>query len=167
MRQTVLLLALASLALAADSRPKVRAITAFINIDPQSYEAQYTDTMRFLDSAREAYRAAGWDVQGVRIVTQPFPRYIRGMKPEEAVSFLHKIDELATKLKFNPNIGAAMLADGDDASVLDVLAKTLATTRLNSSLVIAGEDGIHWRAVHEAAKLIKNVAAQSPHGRGN
>jgi uncharacterized protein len=159
--------ACASAAVAADSRPKVRAITAFIHIDPQSYEQQYADTMRFLDSARAAYRAAGFEVQGVRIATQPFPEYIRGMKPEAAVAFLHKLDELATKLQFNPNIGAAMLQDGDDASVLDVLAKTLATTKLNASLVIAGEDGIHWRAVREAAKLVKSVEAQSPNGRGN
>lgn len=167
MRNFLVLACLACVASAADSRPKVRAITAFLHIDPQSYEAQYTDTMRFLDSARAAYTAAGFEVEGVRIVTQPFPEYIRGMKPDAAVSFLHKLDELATKLHFNPNIGAAMLQDGDDVSTLDVLAKTLATTKLNSSLVIAGEDGIHWRAVREAAKLVKSVAAQSPNGRGN
>jgi uncharacterized protein (UPF0210 family) len=167
MRKFLLGLALVYAAFAADSRPKVRAITAFIRIDPQSYQQQYADTMRFLDSARAAYRAAGFEVEGVRIVTQPFPEYIRGMKPDAAVAFLHKLDELATKLHFAPNIGAAMLEDGDDASVLEVLAKTLATTRLNASLVIAAEDGIHWRAVHEAAKLIKSVAAQSPNGRGN
>jgi uncharacterized protein (UPF0210 family) len=167
MRHTLCLLALAFMAHAADSRPKVRAITAFINIDSKSYEAQYAETMRFLDSAREQYRAAGWDVEGVRIVTQPFPQYIRGMQPDAALAFFHKLDEFATKLKFNPNIGAAMIGDGDDASVLDVMAKTLASTRINASLVIAGDDGIHWRAIHETAKLIKNIAALSPHGRGN
>jgi uncharacterized protein len=167
MRQILALLALAWLASAADSRPKVRAVTAFINIDAQHYEAQYEETMRFLDSAREAYRAAGFEVQGVRIVTQPFPRYIAGMKPEDALSFLHKLDELATRLKFNPNIGTAVLGDDDSTAPLDTLAHALATTRLNASLVIAGEDGIHWRALREAAKLIKNVAALSPHGRGN
>jgi uncharacterized protein (UPF0210 family) len=167
MRHTLLLLALASLAHAADARPKVRAITAFINIDAKSYESQYAETMRFLDTAREQYRAAGWDVEGVRIATQPFAQYIRGMQPDASLAFFHKLDELATKLKFNPNIGAAMIGDADDASVLDVLAKTLATTRLNASLVIAADDGIHWRALREAAKLIKNVAALSPNGRGN
>jgi uncharacterized protein (UPF0210 family) len=166
MRKFLLCLALASLGSAAE-RPKVRAITAFIRIDPQSYEQQYADTMRFLDSARAAYRASGFEVQTVRIVTQPFPEYIRDMKPDQAVAFLHKLDELATKLQFNANIGAAMLQDGDDASILDVLAQTLATTKLNSSLVIAAEDGIHWRAIREAAKLIKSVAAQSRNGRGN
>ena len=167
MRKFLLFLALACVAFAADSRPKVRAITAFIRIDPQSYEQQYADTMRFLNDARAAYRAAGFEVESVRIVTQPFPEYIRGMKPDAAVTFLHKLDELATKLQFTPNIGAAMLKDGDDASVLDVLAKTLATTKLNASLVIAGEDGIHWRSIHETAKLVKSVEALSPNGRGN
>ena len=36
MRKTLLLLALASLAFGADTRPKVRAITAFINLDPKA-----------------------------------------------------------------------------------------------------------------------------------
>ena len=167
MRKILAFLALASLAAAAGSRPKVRAITAFIEIDARNYEAQYADTMRFLDGARAAYRAAGFEVEGVRIVTQPFPRYIGEMKPEEALGFLHKLDELATRLKFAPNIGAAMLNDGDSTATLDTLAHALATTRLNASLVIAGEDGIHWRAIGEAARLVKKVAALSPHGRGN
>ena len=171
MRKTLALRALALLALAclaaADSKPKVRAITAFINIDAQNYEAQYAETMHFLDGAREAYRAAGFEVEGVRIVTQPFPRYIGGMKPEQGLAFLHKLDELSTRLKFAPNIGAAMLTDDDSTATLDTLAHALAETRLNASLVIAGEDGIHWRALGEAARLIKKVAALSPHGRGN
>ena len=158
---------MAAAAFAAESRPKVRAVTAFINIDPMNYEAQYADTMRFLKSAADAYRAAGFEVQGVRIATQPFPQYIRGMKTDDAVRFLQKIDALSARLNFRPNIGAAMIQDNDDAAVLEVLTKALSTTGLNASLVIAGEDGIHWRAIREAAKLIRNVAAQSPHGRGN
>src|SRR6185369_1538681 len=167
MYKALIALALASLSWGADTRPKVRAITAFINIDAKTYESEIGKTMEFLNSAREAYRAAGFDVEGVRIVTQPFPKYIAGMKREEALAFFHKLNELAAKLKYNPNIGAAMLADGDDAAVLDLLATVLATTKLNASLVIAGEDGVHWRAIRETAKLIKNIAQRSSHGGGN
>ena len=167
MRKALLVLTIAATAFAADSRPKVRAVTAFIRIDAANYEAQYTDTMRFLNSAADAYRAAGFEVDGVRIATQPFPEYIRGMKPDEALRFLQKIDELAKRLKFRPSIGTAMIHDDDDAGVLDVLAKALSTTGLNASVVIAGDDGIHWRAIRESAKLIRNIARQSPHGRGN
>jgi len=167
MRQALIVFALASLAWGADSRPKVRAVTAFINIDPKTYAAEYADTMKFLESARDAYRSAGFEVETVRIVTQPYTRYTSGMKRDDALTFLSKLDDLGAKLKFSPNIGAAMLGDGDDVSSLDMLAQALATTKLNASLVVAGEDGVHWRAIREAARLIKNVAQRSPHGSGN
>jgi hypothetical protein len=60
-----------------------------------------------------------------------------------------------------------MLKDGDPAEPLDVLAEILASTRINASLITAGADGIYWQNIREAAKLIKNVAAHSPNGRGN
>jgi len=167
MREVLAILALASLAFGADERPKVRAVTAFIDIDPKTYAAQLDDTMKFLNSAREAFRGAGFEVEGVRIVTQPFPRYIAGMKSDDALTFLHKLDDLSATLKFAPNIGAAMIGDGDDASALDLLATVLSETRLNASLVIAAEDGIHWRAIREAARLIKNTAMRSSHEKGN
>jgi uncharacterized protein (UPF0210 family) len=148
-------------------RPKVRAVTAFIRIDPARYEAQYAEAMTFLKSAADAYRAAGFEVEGARIATQPFPEYIQGMKPADAVAFLRKIDATAKRLGFRPSIGPAMLRDSDDTAPLDVLAKALETTGLNASLVIADESGIHWRAVREAAKLIHRVGAESANGRGN
>jgi uncharacterized protein (UPF0210 family) len=167
MRLALVLFALASLAWGADSRPKVRAITAFINIDSKTYATEIESTMQFLNTAREAYRGAGFEVEGVRIVTQPFTQYIGGMKRDEALAFFHKLDELSTKLKYAPNIGTAMVGDGDDTSSLDLLATVLATTRLNASLSVAGEDGVHWRAIREAARLIKNIAERSSHGGGN
>jgi uncharacterized protein (UPF0210 family) len=167
MRKVLLVFALASMAWGAESRPKVRAITAFINIDPKQYTAQYEDTMKFLNGAREAYRSAGFEVETVRIVTQPFTRYTAGMKRDEALTFLSRINELSAKMGFSPNIGTAMVGDGDDASSLDMLAQALSTTKLNASLVVAGEDGVHWRAIREAAKLIKNIAQRSSHGGGN
>lgn len=167
MRRALILLAVAAAAFAADGRPKVRAVTAFIRIDATRYEAQYADTMKFLKSAADAYRAAGFEVEGVRIATQPFPEYIKGMKPDEALALLQKIDALAAKLGFRPSIGTAMLDDNDDIAPLDVLARALSTTNLNASLVIADGAGIHWRSIREAAKLIRRVGAESPHGRGN
>jgi uncharacterized protein (UPF0210 family) len=158
---------LVTAAVGADSRPKVRAITAFINIDSKSYESQVADTMRFLNGAREAYHAAGFEVEGVRIATQPLSRYTFGMKHEDGVALLRKFEDLSTKLNFNPNIGAVMLGNDDDAAAVDLAIEIFSTTKLNGSLVVAGEDGVHWRAIRQAARLVKAVAARSPHGRGN
>ena len=167
MRKALILFALASFAWGADSRPKVRAITAFINIDPKSYATEIESTMQFLNGAREAYRAAGFDVEGVRIATQPYTKYIAGMNREDALAFLQKLNDLSGKLKFAPNIGTAMVGDNDDSSSLDLLATVLSKTHLNASLIVAGEDGVHWNAIREAARLIKNTAERSSHGGGN
>jgi uncharacterized protein (UPF0210 family) len=161
MRPAILAFVLLPLAFGADTRPKVRAVTAFINIDSKSYAAQVDEAMKFLNAAREAYRTAGFEVEGVRIVTQPSAQYIKGMARDEALTFFHRLNELAGKLKFAPNIGLL------DTSNLDLMATVLAQTKLNASMIIAGEDGIRWDAIRDAARLIRNIAARSPHGSGN
>ena len=167
MRNAFLALLLASAVLGADSRPKVRAVTAFVDIDAKNFAAQIGDTIRFLNGARDAYKQAGFDVQTVRIVTQPFPRYTAGMKREDALALFHKLNDLAATSGFSLNIGPSMLNDNDDAAPNALLVDAIATNKINASLVIAGEDGIHWRAIREAAKVIEALAQHSPHGEGN
>src|SRR4051794_13426705 len=98
MRKALVLAALAALAseaFAADSKPKVRAITAFIRVDAKNLEAQLTDTVKFLNTAREEYRAAGFEVETVRVVTQPIADYIKGMNHADAVALLRTYGDLA------------------------------------------------------------------------
>ncbi len=167
MLKNLLILLVASTVWGADARPKVRAITAFIDIDATNYSSQIGDAVRFLTSAREAYRGAGFDVETIRIATQPFARYTSGMTRADAVAFLLKLDSLAAKLDFSGSIGPAMLNDADDTAPVDLLAEVLPRVKLNASLVVAAEDGIHWKAVRESARLIQALAQHSPHGQAN
>jgi uncharacterized protein (UPF0210 family) len=159
-------LAVASL-FAADSRPKVRAITAFIKIDAAHMEAQVGDTVKFLNWAREEYKSAGFEVETIRVVPQPLADYTRGMKHADALALLRKYGELAAKLGFTPNMGAIMVNGDEDHTVVDLAIDALASMRINGSLVVAAENGIHWRAIRESARLVKAVAAKSPNGEGN
>jgi len=151
------------------AKPKVRAITGFITIDAKSYPAQIEEAVKFLSQVREGIRAAGYDVAGIRISTQPFPEYTRGLSREQALKVLRGIDELAGKLGFAPNIGPAMTKDSDETWPVDLLTDVLATpgNRLNANIVTAGADGIHWNAVTQAARIIKATGERSPHGQGN
>jgi uncharacterized protein (UPF0210 family) len=150
-------------------KPKVRAITAFITIDAKSYPAQIEESVKFLSQMREAVKAAGYDVAGIRISTQPFPEYTRGLSHDEALKVLHGIDDLAGKLRFAPNIGPAMVKDSDDSGPAELISEVLAApgNRLDANIVTAGNDGIHWNGVRQAARIIKTVGARSPHGQGN
>jgi hypothetical protein len=168
MRNASLALVCAAAALSAGPRPKVRAITAFIDVDAQGYTRQIEDTVKFLNSAREAYRAAGWEVETIRIASQPFPQYTKGLSREAALAVLRGIDTLGGKLSFTPSIGTAMWNDGDDGAAVDLLIDFLATPgRTNASLITAAGDGIHWNAIRQAARLIKTVSQRSAHGQGN
>ena len=157
--------------LRADDRakPKVRAVTGFITIDAKSYPSQFEEAAKFLTQVREAIRSAGYEVQGIRITTQPFPDYTRGLSRAEALKVLRGISELAAKDHFSVSIGPAMSKDNDSTEPVEVLIEELSTpgNRVNGTIVTAAEDGIHWNAVRQAAHLIKTVGERSPHGRGN
>jgi len=157
------------LAAAEAPKPKVRAITAFITIDAKSYPAQIEEAVNFLSRVRDAVKAAGYDVAGIRISTQPFPEYTRGLSRGEALKVLQGIDDLAGKLRFAPNIGPAMVNDADEGAPVELIAEVLAApgNRLNANIITAADDGIHWNAVRQAARIIKTVGARSPHGQGN
>lgn len=162
--------ALASVLTAAPgAKPRVRAITGFVTLDQKNYPAQLEETVRFLSSIREAVKAAGYDVAGIRISTQPFPEYTSGLSRAEALKLLRNINELSVKLAFNPNIGPAMRRDDDPTAPVDLLIDVLSTpgNRLVSNLITAGDDGIYWNAVRQSARIIKAVGERSPNGNGN
>jgi uncharacterized protein len=149
------------------TRPKVRAITAFVTLERSSYARQIAATLAVLRAAQRDFEQQGYTVESVRITTQPLAELLRGQSDAEALSFLKALDELATKENFLPNIGPAMLHDGDDPHTMQLLAQALSSlSQLNASAIIAGDDGIHWQVIREAARLVRYVADHSPHSQG-
>ncbi len=149
-------------------RPKVRAITAFVRLTPSDYQRELSETVEALNFVRRKFQQAGWDVQTVRITTQPFPEFVRGLPKAKALDFLLELDNLAAAGSYEFNIGPAMMQDSDDPSMMDLAAEFLARAKgTNSSAVIAAEDGIHWETIHRAAHLVKYLADNTPRGQGN
>jgi uncharacterized protein len=140
------------------AKPKIRAITAFVNLDRNKYQQQIADAMKLLKYARTILESRGYTVQGVRIATQPFSEYTKGLTTEQAVEFFRNYENLATQQNFIPDIGPAMLNANDPESQADTLAEILAGTKsINASLVVAADDGIRWRSVGAAARVIKRL----------
>src|ERR1700693_1159489 len=160
-------LASATLTFAGDSRPRIRAVTAFIEIDRNNYAAKIEETQKCFAAAKDALNRAGFEGAGGRITTQPFPVYTKGMQREEALDLIRKLRESASKARTGLNIGAAMVNDNDDTAPVALLADILASVSVNANVIMADERGIHWHAITAAAKLIKEVSQRSPHGDGN
>jgi len=147
----------------AAAKPKVRTITAFVRVRADNYQDQIHEALIVLRRAQQAYQQRGYEVQTIRITTQPFPDIVRGLTDEAAMNFFHGLNELAKRESFLPNIGPALSKDGDPAANADLLARALvANDQLNGSIVVAQEDGIHWKAIHSAARVIKYLADHSP-----
>jgi uncharacterized protein (UPF0210 family) len=152
----------------AAEKPKVRTVTAFIRLDTNQYKQQVADTLTMLRNAKARFELAGYEVQTIRISTQPFPEYTRGMSKQAILAFFHDLDSLAKQEGFIAGIGPALMSEKDDPAQAQVLAEILGlTNNLHGSVVVAGDDGVHWKAVRAAADVIKYLEDHTDHSLGN
>ena len=163
----LLVAALAAPAASAQEKPKVRAITAFLRMDPAQFKTQIADTVKFLRNAKARFELAGYDVQTMRITTQPFPEYTSGMSQQEALAFFHDLDGVAVKEGMLIGIGPALMNEKDDPAHAEMLGKILAeTVNLRGTVVVAAGDGIHWKGIHAAASIVKYLEENTKGGVG-
>ncbi len=98
----------------AQEKPKIRTITAFIRLDPAQYQQQIADTLTMLRNAKARFGLAGYEVQTIRITTQPFTEYTHGMSKDAALAFFHDLDALAKQEDVSISIGPALMDEKDD-----------------------------------------------------
>lgn len=152
---------------APEQKQKIRAITAFVNLDRLQYQLQIADAVKMLKYARTVFESRGFEVQTIRIATQPFPEYTQGMSTDQIITFFKDYDALAQRDGFAASIGPAMLNETDSPAQADLLADILLNTKtLNGSLVVGGPDGVRWPAVGAAARVMKRLEA-TEHSQGN
>ena len=152
---------------ASERKPKIRTITAFVRIDSSQYRQQIEEAVTMLRRAKAAFERGGYEVQTIRITTQPFTQYVGSRSSGEALDFFKSLDNLSKRDSFMLNIGPLAVADSSDATKVELLSRVLAETRANASLVVADEDGVSWSAIRSAAQVIKYVENHSPNGTNN
>lgn len=164
---SLLLCPLAAQTAVKANNPKVRAITAFVRLDRTTWEKQIGEALVVLRKAKGEFEASGYEVESVRIVTQPVGELVAGLSEDDAVAFLARLDALSAKENFLPDVGPGMLHDGDDPAAMRVLERALSTLpNIEANAIIADGDGIHWKTIRRSAELVKYVAEHSPHAQG-
>jgi uncharacterized protein (UPF0210 family) len=148
-------------------KPTVRAITAFVAITREGHAEQLADALALLRRAKAAIEQGGYEVQTIRVVTQPFPEYTRGLARDDSLAFIQKLSALAAKENVLLNIGPAVLRAADDVAPLELLTEILCRPAPpDASAVIASADGVHATAIRATARLIKKVSECSPRSQG-
>jgi hypothetical protein len=150
------------------TKPRVRAITGFVRLERATYAQQIAETLTVLRAAKDEFARQGYEVETIRIVTQPLAELVGGMSEAQALAFLKMFDDLSVKEDFMPSVGPGMMRDSDDPSTMRLLEKVLSTLpHIQANAIIAGEDGIHWKVIRESAALVRYVTDHSPHSQGN
>jgi hypothetical protein len=154
---------------AADyTKPKVRAITAFVRIDPNLLDQQVGEALAVLRSAQAEFERQGYETETLRIVTQPLAELVKGQSEPQALAFLKRLDDIAAREKFMPSVGPAMMHDNDDPSTVRLAEKALSTlSSVQINTVIADDNGIQWNVIKETAALIHYVSEHSVHSQGD
>jgi hypothetical protein len=151
----------------ASSNPKVRAITGFVRLDRETYQKQIAEALVVLRRVKAAFESSGYEVETVRLTTQPLAELVAGLPEDQALAFLNRLDKLSVKENFLPNVGPAMLHDSDDPATMHLLERALSTLPdIEASAIIADETGIHWKTIRRTAELVKYVSEHSPRSQG-
>jgi uncharacterized protein len=166
-RFAVALVLLFSIQLGAQTNPKVRAITGFVRLDRAKWQAQIADTLAVLHKVQSAFEAQGYQVESLRIVTQPVGELVAGLNEGQALAFLTQFDQLSAKENFIPNVGPAMMHDSDDPAMMHLMERALSgLPNVETNTIIADDAGIHWKTISRTAELVKYVAEHSARGQG-
>jgi uncharacterized protein len=149
-------------------KPKIRTVTAFVNIERGQYQMQVSEARDFLNKAKKSFELHGYTVETLRIVTQPFPEYTKGLSRPETLQFFKNLDGLAQQEHLMISIGPAYLSGEDGGAQADLLADILKNSKsLYGTVVVVNADGVNWPAVKSAAGIMKTLEDNTPHSEGN
>jgi uncharacterized protein (UPF0210 family) len=149
------------------SNPKVRTITAFVRLDRAKYQQQIAEALVVLRKAKADFESSGYEVQTIRVTTQPLAELVAGIPEDQALAFLTQLDQLSARENFIPNVGPGMMHQSDDPVTMHLLERALSTLpNIQASAIIADDAGIHWKTIRRTAELVKYVSEHSPRSQG-
>src|SRR5438093_3368471 len=154
---------------AKSHRFKIRTITAGVNLKNSSDLVTVKSAISFLQRAKKKFEDEGYEIQTLRIATQPLPEYLNGKTRGEALADLKKIDEVVSAKSLLLSIGPVITDDRHDpefASWATLLVNQ--TKNINFSVTVASpERGIHSQTALTAAEAIVAISKTTPGGEGN
>ncbi len=148
---------------------RVRAITAGLHLQRADALEPAEAAVAFLQRAREAFQTDGYEVQTLRLATQPLQEYLADWMSPAALPAIRALDRFADEHDVELSIGPVITADefreGFASWGAEVVRQTLRTS-FSVSVASAGH-GVHRQSVRAAAEAIRAIAGATPGGEGN
>ena len=150
-------------------RFRIRTITAGVNLRNTSDLATVEAAIGFLQRAKKKFEDEGYEIQTLRIATQPLPEYLNGKSRLAALADLRAIDGVVSSKNVLFSIGPVITDDRYDPDFPSWATQLVKETKnINFSVTVASpERGIHRQTALTAAEAIVAISKSSPGGEGN
>jgi len=147
---------------------RIRTITAGVNLESTSDLRTIASAIEFLQHARKKFEDEGYEIQTVRIATQPFSTYLNGKSQVGAIADLKKIDEMLSAKNVILSIGPVITDDRHDTDFASWATQLVQQTKnISFSVTVASERGVHTQTALTAAETIVALSKASPGGEAN
>jgi uncharacterized protein (UPF0210 family) len=144
---------------------KIRTITTGVNLTYPVKESAIRRAARFNLQAKHFFEKRGFEVQSVRISTQPWPEYLGGLSGGGIIRAVETIEELAA------DHGVTFVSIGTAARPrhIDLLPEIIGRTKNVSASASIGDShkGVDYAAARAAARAIIKISRTTERGYGN
>lgn len=148
---------------------RIRTITAGVPMRNVSDLAALEEAVEFLKQSRQRYEALGYEVQTVRVATQPLAEYSPEWLSDKGLAALAELDRFAVANNLNLSVGPVLTQNRWHPEFAAWVAELIKNTRnINMSLPVASAElGVHRDSLRTAAAAVKALADALPNGEGN
>ena len=148
---------------------RVRTITTGLELSPRGESPRLASALQFLAAAKRSFVNAGYEVQTLRIATNP---WLAGAAPGDRRQLLDRLrvlDKMLVEHDVILGVGPVLTEDRADDSLALWANDLIGTTRqILFSVVIASEErAVHSAAATVAAQITEALARTLPGGIGN
>ena len=144
---------------------RIRAITAFISLTPKDFDTRdglnqkISDAKQTLDSVKKVLQSTGFEVQTMRIATNPFGEYLTSSTNNENIE--QKLAELNTALE-KVNIDFFAIGPAKTTEEVDLCPIIVSSShRISCSAAMrSGDDVIMAQKAAECMKIISKLGTK-------
>lgn len=148
---------------------RVRTITTGLELSPRGESQRLENALEFLAAAKRSFVNAGYEVQTLRIATNPWLAGVSSRDRQQLLARIRELDKMVTESGVILSVGPVLTEDRADDSLAQWANELIGTTRsISFSLVIASaERAVHGAATKVAAQVTAALARTLDGGVGN
>jgi len=136
----------------------LRCLTAGVSIERKTHRQVLEDAEVFLIKGKKILMEAGYDLQMMRLSTNPFEEYIAGLNSADAVHFIKELADFTKIRDIFLSIGPLSFARDPEDKLVDVLCAALTETSVFAGIHISKMGkGIQRDGICAAARAIKRM----------